>query len=273
MKRTLVPALLFVVLLAVLAVPAVALPAQYTVEPAFGATGMAAPDIIPITIWDLTLREMAIVLVLAVSPLLLAPVEIFFAIKLLSFLGFRRIARGNILANSVRNTLYRCIRERPGISGGELAEEAGISRGALAYHIALLRAFGKIVLVKNHGAVCCFENSGAYSRCEQTMLNCLHSDTGKKILRALAATPGLSRAELGQVLSVSGPTVTWHMKRLAADGAVNVSRDGKFSRYVISEEMTIFLKRAGFSRGCYSLLSTGESGTIPRTALAGPAES
>ncbi len=63
------------------------------------------------------------------------------------------------------------------------------------------------------------------------------------------------------------------MKRLAADGAVNVRRDGKFSRYVISEEMTIFLKRAGFCRGCNSLLSTGEGSTIPHTALAGPAES
>jgi predicted transcriptional regulator len=273
MKRMLFSAVLFVLLLAMLAVPAVALPQEYTVEPAFGTTGAAATDVVPTTFWDLNLREMTIIGALAISPLLLIPVEIFFALKLLSFLGFRRIARGNVLANSVRNTIYVCIRERPGISPGELAEEAGISRGALAYHLTLLRALGKVILVKNHSSVSCFENSGAYNRCEQKMLNCLRTDTGRKILRALSMTPGLSRAEIGLVLGVSGPTVTWHMKRLAADGIVMVSRDGKFSRHVISEEMTAFLKRTGFFRGFSSASPGGEGSAIPRAALAGSAES
>ena len=245
MARTRSFSLLLVVLLGALAVPAIAFPQDYTIEPAFGVAGIAAQDIVPITFWDLTLREMAIVLALAISPLLLAPVEIGFTIKVLSFLGFRRIARGNVLTNSVRNAIYGRIRTRPGISPGVLAAETGISRGALAYHLALLRGLGKIVLVKDHGAVCCFENSGTFTRCEQLMLSCLRSDTGRKILHALARTPGLSRAELGQILCVSGPTVTWHMKRLTADGVVDVSRDGRFSRYAISEEMTAFLQRTG----------------------------
>ncbi|MDD1686123.1 winged helix-turn-helix transcriptional regulator [Methanoregula sp.] len=272
MMRALSSAVLFIVLLAMTAVPATAFPEQYTVEPAFGATGIAVPDIVPITFWDLTLREMVIVIALAISPLLLAPVEIVFTIKLLSVLGFRRIVRGNILGNSVRNTLYCCIRERPGISPGELAEAAGLSRGALAYHLALLRAFGKIVLVKNHGGVRCFENSGTYSLCEQKMFNCLRSGTGNKIIRALAATPGLSREELGQVLGVSGPTVTWHMKRLAADGVVDVSRDGRFSRYAISEEMTAFLQRTGDDGSISGMSPTGEGSHTVLSAAAGSAD-
>jgi predicted transcriptional regulator len=273
MKRTLFSAVLFVLLLAILAVPAVALPQEYTVEPAFGTIGAAATDVVPITFWNLNLREMTIIGALALSPLLLIPVEIFFALKLLSFLGFRRIARGNVLANSVRNTLYVCIRERPGISLGELAGEAGISRGALAYHLTLLRALGKIVMVKNHSSISCFENSGTYNCCEQKMLSCLRTDTGRKILRALAMTPGLSRAELGQVLGLSGPTVTWHMKRLAADGIVTVSREGKCSRHAISIEMTAFLKRTGCIGRFSSTSPVGEGSAIPRAALAGSAES
>jgi len=273
MARTRSFSLLFVILLGALVAPAIAFPQEYTVEPAFGVAGFAAQDIVPITFWDLTLREMAIVLALAISPLLLAPVEIVFAAKVLSLLGFRRIARGNVLAHSIRNAIYGSIQKRPGISPGELAAETGISRGALAYHLALLRALGKIVLVKDHGAVCCFENSGTFNRCEQLMLTCLRSDTGRKILRALARSPGLSRAELGQILCVSGPTVTWHMKRLASDGAVSISRQGKFCRYVISDEMTAFLKRAGSTGEGYEILSTGENGMIPRAAWAQPAES
>lgn len=273
MKRMLFSAMVFTFLFATLAVPAAGLAEYYTVEPAFGATGTAATDIAPITFWDLSLREMVIIGALAISPLLLAPVEILFAIKLLSFLGFRRIARGNVLANSIRNTIYGCIRERPGISPGELAGVTGVSRGALAYHITLLRALGKIVIVKNHGAVSCFENTGTYNCGEQKMLNCLRTDTGQKILRALTGIPGLSRAELGQILDVSGPTVTWHMKRLAADGIVSVSRDGKYSRYFISEEMTAFIKRTGCIGGSCNTSSAGEGIAILRTALTGPAES
>jgi predicted transcriptional regulator len=273
MKRMLVIAVSLVVLLALLAAPAAAFVQEYTVEPAFGAVGIAAENIGPVTYWDLTPREMAIIGALAISPLLLIPVELFFAIKLLSFLGFRRIARKNVLLNSVRNTIYTCIRERPGISSGELATVAGISRGALAYHITLLRALGKIVLIKNHGAVSCFENSGTYNRREQQVLNYLRTDTGRKILDALAGTPGLSRAELGEMLGVSGPSVTWHMKRLAADGIVMVRREGKFSRYVISEEMTRFLNRTGCDRESYPVSSAGEGSTIPWAVFAGPAES
>ena len=116
MKRVLFSAMLLVFLAMALAVPAGALPQEYTVEPAFGAIGVEGTGVAPITFWDLTLREMVIVGALAISPVLVFPVEIFFALKLLSCFGFRRIARNNVLASSIRNTIYTLIRSRPGIS-------------------------------------------------------------------------------------------------------------------------------------------------------------
>lgn len=261
------------ILLALLAVPAGAFPQEYTVEPGFGAVGTAAGDIVTLSFGDLTPREMAIVMALAISPLLLVPAEILFALKLLSFLGFRRIVRGNVLNNAVRMAIYRSIRERPGISPGELAGETGTSRGALAYHIALLRATGKIVLVKTHGTNGCFENSGTFSRSELTMVSCFRSEAAQKILRTLAATPGLSRAELGQILGVSGPTVTWHMKRLASDGAVRVSREGKFSRYVLSDDMAAIMKRTGIGTMHCRNSASGDGDPIRAAVLTGPVES
>jgi len=76
-RRELIFVALFAVLLAVLAAPAVALPHGYTVEPAFGATGKAAADVVPITFWDLTFREMVLIGALALSPAFVFPVEIF----------------------------------------------------------------------------------------------------------------------------------------------------------------------------------------------------
>lgn len=264
--------LLLGILLVVLVGPVLALPQEYTVEPGFGATGIAAPDIAPISFGELTLREMVLVMALAISPVLLIPAEILFALKLLSFLGFRRILRSNVLTNTVRKEIYRCIRERPGISPGELTGATGISRGALAYHIALLRGTGKIVPVKTHGTVGWFENADTFSRSEQTMLTCLRSETDRKILGILSATPDLSRTELGQRLGLSGPTVTWHMKRLASDGAVRIHRKGKYSRYTLSDTMAVILKRSCTEMLKGTISCSDDTRPLRASVLTGPVE-
>ncbi|MDO9324764.1 MAG: winged helix-turn-helix transcriptional regulator [Methanoregula sp.] len=234
-RRALFSGLLLAVLLAALAAPAVALPQAYLVEPAFGLTGIATADLIPITFWDLTFREMVIIGALALSPVFVFPVEIFFALKLLTCFGFKRIARNNILTSTIRNTLYSLIRSRPGISFVELSQELGISRGALTYHLTLMRISQKIILLKDHGVISYFENSGRYGDGEQKVLKYLRQETDKKILLTLAKNPLMSRTDFEKLLGVSGPSVSWHMKRLIDDGILNVRKDGRFSRYILSD--------------------------------------
>jgi len=242
MKRVLFAAILLILFLA-LTVPAGALPQEYTVEPAFGAIGMTGAGVAPITFWDLTLREMVIIGALAVSPVFVFPVEIFFALKLLSCFGFRRIARGNILESSLRNTIYTLIRSRPGISFAGLQQETEISRGALTYHLALMRIAGKIIILMDHGSSSYFENSGRYDTGEQKVLKYLRQDTDRQILVSLSASPLMSRRDFEKCLGVSGPTVTWHMKRLIGDGLLSIRRDGRFSRYILSETTRACLEK------------------------------
>lgn len=243
MKRAPGSAILLVVLCMSLAVPAIALPQDYTVEPAFGAVGIASPDVISVTFFDLTLREMMIIGAIAVSPALVFPVEIFFALKLLSCFGFRRIARSNILASTIRNTLYCLIRSRPGISFIELLQETETSRGALTYHLTLMRISGKIVPLADHGITGYFENSGKYDQNEQKVLKYLRQDTDRQILFALAGSPLMSRRDFENVLGISGPTISWHMKRLIEDGLLSIRKDGRFSRYVLSEPARACLEK------------------------------
>ena len=243
MKRIPGSAILLVVLCMSLAVPAAAFPQDYTIEPAFGVVGIASPDIVPVTFLDLTIREMVIIGALAVSPALVFPVEIFFALKLLSCFGFRRIARSNILASTIRNTLYNLIRSRPGISFVGLLQETGISRGALTYHLTLMRISGKIVPLADHGITGYFENSGKYDRDELKVIKYLHQDMDNQILFTLARSPLLSRRDFEKVLGVSGPTISWHMKRLIEDGILNIQKDGRFSRYILSERTQTCLEK------------------------------
>jgi predicted transcriptional regulator len=243
MKRALVSAALLGILCMTIAVPAVALPQDYVVEPAFGAVGTASTDVVPVTFLDLTFREMLIIGALAVCPAFVCPVEIFFALKLLSCFGFRRIVRGNILASTIRNTLYSLIRSRPGISFVDLLDETGISRGALTYHLALMRISGKIVPLADHGITGYFENSGKYDRNEQQLFKYLRQDTDKQILLSLAKNPLMSRRDFEKVLGVSGPTISWHMKRLVDDGLLSIRKDGRFSRYILSDHTRSCLEK------------------------------
>jgi len=234
---------LFVFLLVSVAAPAAAFSHEYIVEPAFGSVGTSAPDVVPITFWDLTFREMVIIGALALSPTLVFPVELFFTLKLLSCFGFRRIARSNILASSIRNTLYTTILLQPGISFIELLKETGISRGALTYHLTLMRITGKIVLLESYGITSYFENSDRYNLGEREVLKYLRQETDRRILVALATNPHMSRRDFEQILGVSGPTVTWHMKRLIDAGLLSLHKDGRFARYALSERTLGYLKK------------------------------
>lgn len=272
MKSARASCALLVFLLMVLAAPAAALSAGYIVEPAFGAAGVAAADVVPVTFFDLTFREMVIIGALAISPAFVFPAEIFFALKLLSCFGFRRIARGNILESPVRNTLYNAIRDQPGISFIELVEAAKISRGALTYHLALMRFSGKIVLLESHGTTSYFENSDRYNDGEREVLRYLRQETDRKILFSLAKTPLLSRRDFERILGVSGPTVTWHMKRLIDDGLLSIRKDGRFSRYFLSGGTLECLRKYGGGIPVLSELPAGAGMFTRYPPVAGTAE-
>lgn len=232
---------LLILSLVVIAVPASAFPSDYVVEPGYGFVGMPAPDLNPITFWDLSPREMAVVAALIVFPAFVIPVELFFALKIFFYLGFRRVARSNILDSSSRQAVYTSIRSDPGVRISELIRDTGLSRGSVNYHLAMLAFTGKITLLRTHGDISYFENSGKYTPAEQKVLKYLRSETERQILAALFTAARTSRSDLEKVLALSGPTVTWHMKRLSDDGIVSIAKDGRFSSYSLQEGIGEFV--------------------------------
>ena len=253
-----------------IALPAAAFPSEYVIEPAYGAIGTPSPDLCQTTFWDLSLREMAIVSVLAISPLFIFPVEILFMLKIFFCLGFRRISRSNILDSDSRQSVFAGIQASPGIRITELVKKTGLSRGTVNYHLAVLRFNGKITYLRTNGEISYFENSQKYEPAERKVIRYLRNETEMLIFRALMECPRASRADLEKLLALSGPTVTWHMKRLCADGMVRVSREGRYSRYTLPETIK---KYVGDNLGAVSGYRCGRSEqpsceTGPRAAKA-----
>jgi len=244
----------FILSLCMLAIPVSAFPSDYVVEPGYGSGGIPVPDLNPITFWDLSPREMAVVAMLIVFPAFVVPVELLFAFKLIFYLGFKRIARKNILDSSSRNLVYTGILADPGIRIAELIGKTGLSRGTVSYHLAMLEVTGKITVLRTHGDISYFENSGKYTPAEQRFLKHVRCETGRRILSTLFFFLYATRTELETVLTLSGPTVTWHMKRLADDGVIVLAKDGRFSSYMLPELTRVYVRKYLDNSPAYSLL-------------------
>ncbi|MFA6361949.1 winged helix-turn-helix transcriptional regulator [Methanoregula sp.] len=210
----------------------------YVVTPATDAdiANSTPLETVEVSFWDLSPREMLIVVALSLSPLLLYPLELFFFIKMFAYLGYRKITAASVLTNATRSRIYETIVADPGIYFNELVRQTGVARSTLRYHIALLKMTGKITASKTGSDVRYFENSGKFSEAEQKILAFLHNDRERFICEYLIRNPATTRGDLEKVLGISGAAVTWHTNRLRDAGVLAVTKTGRTVQYSIAQD-------------------------------------
>jgi len=183
-----------------------------------------AHDPVPISFWQLPLW--IIMLQIAVMPM-----ETLASSKTLVYLGYKRISGRNVLDQGVRSKIYDHIKENPGVHYSAIADEIGINRGTIRYHLKVLQICGKVRAFHGDGYVRYFENNMKFNEYNQRVLHHLRNNTSKKILEVLVKNPDVSRKEISLAVGVSGPSVSWHMKRMCEDGIVSTSRAGRHVKY------------------------------------------
>jgi len=178
-----------------------------------------------------------------ISPVLVKPVDLllFWAVGFGVWLGFRQVSSNNVLAHPERNRIHAFIRDHPGIHFRELERQTGINRGTLAYHLEMLGQTNKILAIPGSGYTRYFENGGKFSDREQQILSSYSNDRQRAILLLLLESPR-TPTELKENLHVSGPSVSWHMKRLCHDQMVTIRQEGRNGRYVLDPEVRTFLQ-------------------------------
>lgn len=200
---------------------------------------------IPHTPEPVSLLELPLWVILA--QLAFFPVEAFGLFKFLLFLGFRRVSGGNVLDQDIRSRIYDHIRQNPGIHLHGLSCETGIAMGTLRYHLNILRMTHKITIAEDAATVRFYENSGTYNETEQQILKHLRNQTTQRILYALLAHPDVTRNELACEVGITGPSITWHMKRLENDRIIMTKKTGRSVVYEIPEPVAgyLLLQRGG----------------------------
>jgi len=227
-----------VVLACLFAVPGV-VAQEYTVTSGYDSPVAAGADArvpVPVPFWSLPLWLMF-------AQLVLVPPEILLAIKLWAYMGIRRVSGSNVLDQDVRARIYGYICQNPGIHLRGLSTEMQVKLGTLRYHLSVLQHTHKIAVSGDNASIRFYENSGTYSTEEQQILKHLRNETTKKILGVLLDRPMATRQDIADAVGVSGPSVSWHMKRLEEDHIVLSRRDGRLTAYEIPGPVAGYLSR------------------------------
>ncbi|MDO9035508.1 MAG: winged helix-turn-helix transcriptional regulator [Methanoregula sp.] len=210
-------------------------------------------DPVPISFWDLTLREMMIALALSFCPVLVYPVEIFFFMKMISVLGYRKVEQYAVSYNQNRQKIYEFITANPGVKFNALERLTGIKEGTLKYHLLVLGMKRKIISFGRARSMRYFENNGRYNELEKKVFLHLQNPTTRRILEILASSPEVSRKEIAEIVGIAGPSISWHTKRLSGDGIITTRKNGRAVRYTLCPAgVNIFKRHFGQDAGMVS---------------------
>jgi predicted transcriptional regulator len=206
----------------------------YSVAPATAGAVTGPPqDPVPISFWDLNMREMLIAVALSFCPLLVYPVEIFFLLRIMAALGYQMVEQDAVRWNRNRQKIYDCVAANPGIRFHALERLTGMKEGTLKYHLLILAMKRKVVSLGRGRSARYFENNGRYNEMEKKMFLYLQDPTTRKILEILATSPEVSRKEIAEIVGVAGPTISWHTKRLSGDGIITTCQKWRAVRYTL----------------------------------------
>jgi DNA-binding transcriptional ArsR family regulator len=138
---------------------------------------------------------------------------------------FSRVHRSDLLDNPLRAELVERIGAQPGIHQQELVRAVGRGNGSVEHHLEKLVEAGLVARVPGQGYTCYFP-PGKMDHKLMAAAPLLKSPVARAILKAAANEPGVSSSVLAQRLSVSAPTVHYHVSRLAEAGLVAGTREG-----------------------------------------------
>jgi predicted transcriptional regulator len=108
-----------------------------------------------------------------------------------------------------------------------------MKEGTLKYHLLVLGMRRRIVSFGTGKSVRYFENNGRYSELEKKVFLHLQNPTTRRILGVLVSYPEVSRKDIAGIMGVTGPSISWHTKRLSGDGIITTRKKGRAVRYTL----------------------------------------
>lgn len=138
---------------------------------------------------------------------------------------FSRLEKDEVLAHEKREQVYQYIKDNPGPSFSDLRRDLELSNGTLVHHLRILES-QEFVRAYRDGFRTRF-----YLRGPKIVPTAYLTRTQQQLLDTIASNPGVTQKELSQLLGLPRESISYHAKRLAAQGQLQVRQEGKWRRY------------------------------------------
>lgn len=133
-----------------------------------------------------------------------------------------------------RKRIFEVVRQNPGVHFRGLQRLTKMPIGVLTYHLDYLADRGLLTVDKQESFTRYFPE-GRISREKQRMLAMLRQEIPRGIILFLLMNPGATHGQVLENFTISGGTLSYHVKKLVSSGIISVERTGRESRLTVIE--------------------------------------
>lgn len=144
-------------------------------------------------------------------------------------------SKENVLDLQVRQRIVACVLENPGLHLRALAERLALPVSTMEYHSYQLVKTGHLA-TRETGGFKAFYPAKGMDRRDKDVLYLVRQDGPRRVCAHLLLNPGATPKDLKAATGLSGPTLTFHLKKLAAAGLLHEEPDGRTKRLTLLEE-------------------------------------
>jgi predicted transcriptional regulator len=137
------------------------------------------------------------------------------------------------------------ITAHPGVHLRQICRELGLAMGDVQYHVHRLEKDARVTSMRR-GLYRFFYPHALFGEKQKDVLGMLSLDAPRKLLLSLLERPDVGQEELARSMSVTQPTISWHLKRLVDLGIVEKRQSGRSVTYRVGAsrvaEMASFIR-------------------------------
>ncbi|HJQ93505.1 MAG TPA: winged helix-turn-helix transcriptional regulator [Candidatus Thermoplasmatota archaeon] len=139
-----------------------------------------------------------------------------------------------VLDLEARKRIVRFVQESPGLHMRELAARLKMPVSTLEYHCYQLVKHGQLVTRESAGFKAFYPGEGMDRR-DKDILYLVRHDAPRRICTHVLLNPGATPKDLRDVIGVSGPTLSFHLKKLRAAAILREEPDGRTKRLFVED--------------------------------------
>jgi predicted transcriptional regulator len=141
----------------------------------------------------------------------------------------------DVLELETRKEIFEHVRANPGVHFSQLKRDLEMETGLLQHHLRTLEDYDVLTSEDHQGKRRLFVAQELDEE-ERAILSSLRYETTRHILLFLLEERKARNREIAEELGVSPATVSWHVSRLVENGIVSEVRDGRTTRYTVTDE-------------------------------------